>query len=78
MPAMESYRDRPFGQQLIEADQVAGVIGQRERRHQLAHLRHRAARTVTAQPLHQPVDRRGKVRPPLPRVIGKNVQLLVQ
>ena len=36
MPAMKRDRDRPLRQQLVEADQVPGVVRQDERRHRLA------------------------------------------
>ena len=78
MPAVEGHGDRSITQKLVEADEVSGIAGQREGRHELARLGGRFARTVLAQMLHQSIHGRGEFRPPPSGIVGKSAKLLTQ
>src|SRR5262249_5068612 len=78
MSAMKGHRYRPLRQELVEPDQVAGVVGQNERGHFLARPRRRITDAVLAKPLHQTTGCGGKVGPDLSCRRGEVPQLLAQ
>ena len=78
MTAVEGDRDWPMAQQLVEGDQVSGIVGQDEGRHRIIRSRDGLADTVLPNSLHQPIDRLGKAGRSLPGGVCKRPQLLTE
>jgi hypothetical protein len=60
--AAEDDRGRSLAEERVQADEVAGLVGQHERRHELAGAGRRAAGVGLAQPGDEPVNGVGERR----------------
>src|SRR5262245_30068876 len=78
MAAVESHRKRSLLQQLAEGDHVSSIIRQDEGRHRLADVWRSCPGAMSAQSLHQPIDRCCEIRRSFSGGLCKFAQLLTQ
>ena len=78
MAAMEGDRHRPLRQELVEADQVPGLVGQTNGGIGSPGSGAASPAPFSAKPLHQPIDASAKSGRRCARRIGESAKLLVQ
>ena len=71
--AMEGDGDRPLVEKRVEADEVAGLVGQDEERHGLAGLRRGLADALLFQPRHKLVDSLLEMRAKASHRVGESL-----